>query len=106
MACMVTPDDATTWDHKNDPRTTQTLIEIALAKNASGAGEDDHAYWDVIGVLWDRASREVFEAAQRLCESDKATERDVGVDILAQLGVPNRVFPEESLFAVLNLLEK
>lgn len=89
-----------------DPRSTQVLLEIALANVASGRDEDEHAYWDVIGLLRDRATREVFEAARHLCESEQALEREVGVDILAQLGVPNRVFGEESLVIVLKVLEK
>jgi HEAT repeat protein len=44
-----------------------------------------------------RATREVFDAAEALCGSACPQEWQLGADILGQLGIPERLFPEESL---------
>lgn len=77
---------------RNDPRSTEELIRIALMRP-----EDDDARWEAVTALHHRATEEVFEAARNLCESARAEERTLGVDILGQLGVPERIFVEESL---------
>jgi HEAT repeat protein len=46
----------------------------------------------------------VFDRAAKLCRSSTAGERALGADILGQLGIPERAFPEESFAAVLKLL--
>ncbi len=42
-----------------------------------------------------RGTREVFEEAVKLCRSECPQERGVGADILGQLGVPDRLCPDE-----------
>lgn len=106
---MATPDDEPIWDPKRDPRSTEDLIKTAVEKNASGTDEDDEAYWDeywdAILILHNRPTREVFEAAQHLCESYNAIEREVGVDVLRELGYPERPFLDESVGILIALLE-
>jgi HEAT repeat protein len=83
-----------------DSLTTEALIELAVTqKHKDDAGQ-------FITVLQFRANREVFEAAQKLCKSDRAEIRALGIDILSQLGIPDRAFPEESLALYLELLEQ
>jgi HEAT repeat protein len=72
-----------------DPRPTVELIRLALTE------EDEHAAHEPVTVLQFRASREVLEAAERLCASLLAKERQLGAEILGQLGVPSRAFPNE-----------
>lgn len=85
--------------NNNDPRTTQELIELALIE------EDEDTLWNIVSILQFRGNHEVFEAAARLCESESAKDRKLGVDILGQLGIPKRSFPDESLTILFKLLE-
>jgi HEAT repeat protein len=73
-----------------DPRTTVELFANALVFSA-----DDDAYWDCIRALHWRGTREVFDGAARLAFSVEPSERRLAIVTLAQLGVPDRSFPEE-----------
>ncbi|MEH2159088.1 HEAT repeat domain-containing protein [Nostoc sp.] len=80
---------------QSDPRSTQELIELPLKE------END----DVVGILHFRGNQEVFAVASKLCNSQNPRERQLGADILGQLGIPHRTFPHESLAILLRLLE-
>ncbi|MCL1469386.1 HEAT repeat domain-containing protein [Argonema antarcticum] len=86
-------------DMQNDPRTTEELIKLALAE------EDRDAWLYLVGVLHFRGNFEVFQAASRLCKSENPQERRLGTNILGQLGIPKRTFPNESLAILLKMLE-
>jgi len=94
--------------HENDPRSTDDLIEIAMTAQVDDSPEDENEIhsrgWDAIWALRYRASHEVLDAAHKLCMSDNANHRRVGADILGQLGIPNRTFPNECLGILLGLL--
>jgi len=69
------------------------IVAIAL-------GEDDEgdAYWDCVRELRKRGSRAVFERAAELCSASDARSRQLGLDILAQLGYEaGRPFLEDVL---------
>ncbi len=91
---------------KDDLRPTEELIRLALTRQLDDSDESDNPDlgWEAILALRDRASREDFEAAARLCESSVPHERAVGVDILAQFGRP-RAYPSEICAILLRLLE-
>jgi HEAT repeat protein len=72
-----------------DPRSTEELIRLALSER------DEDMVGELVSALHCRGSREVLEAARQLCQSESAPERELGVTILGQLGVPSRSFPEE-----------
>ena len=98
---------AADWEAKrqralSDPRSTQELINIAL----TDTDEDQRVAWEAVSVLHERGNRAAFEAARELCASDDPDERAWGMRILAQLGVPERSFPAESLALLLRLLER
>lgn len=80
---------------------TDELIQIAL----TASDEEDNIGWDAIWELRYRATRDVFEAAKRLIESSDPKSRTVGVDILAQLGIPTRTFLDETLTIFFHLIE-
>ncbi|MDF5715889.1 MAG: HEAT repeat domain-containing protein [Rhizonema sp. NSF051] len=67
--------------------------------------KDKNAFWDIVWILRYRGNYEVLTAASRLCESKNPKSRELGVDILGQLGVPERSFPDESGIILLKLLE-
>lgn len=81
---------------ENDPRSVSELIDIALA------AEDD---WEATATLHWRGTREVLEAALALAGSGIATHRALAADILGQLGIPDRTFPDECFGALIDLLE-
>jgi HEAT repeat protein len=74
---------------RDDPRSTKELVRLALTEI------DDDAAWEPVKVLHFRGSEEVLETARDLCRSVEVRERKLGVDILGQLGVPTRSFPDE-----------
>jgi HEAT repeat protein len=84
---------------RNDPRPTQELIRLALT------AADEQAAWEPVSVLHYRGNREVLEAARALCHSDIPRERRLGADILGQLGVPGRAFPEECFNLLAEMLK-
>jgi HEAT repeat protein len=84
---------------KNDPRPVDELISFLLG------GPEEDPYWDAVGVLHWRGTREVLDWAVGLCRSFCAVERRAGADILGQLGVPERTFPEEGLGILLTMLK-
>lgn len=80
---------------RNDPRTTSELVHLALTE------PDEDAAWEPVTVLHHRATREVLEAAEQLCASSVAQERELGANILGQLGIPERAF-HDKCFKVLS----
>ena len=65
---------------------------------------DEDRAWDFVYALHWRGTNEVLDWAVRLCRSSCAVERRVGADILGQLGVPERTFPEVCLRTLLGML--
>jgi hypothetical protein len=84
---------------KKDRRSTRRLFQIAVSEFESRKS------WDAIHVLRLRGTREVFERAKQLCHSRKAKEREVGVDILAQIGARSPVFVRQSVSLLINRLK-
>jgi HEAT repeat protein len=84
---------------REDPRSTDELIRIALTE------EDEDAAWDPVKVLHYRGSLEVLEKARLLCVSSDARERQLGADVLGQLGVPERTFPEDCFQILAGMLK-
>ncbi len=68
--------------------------------------QDEDAAWEAVTALHYKGNREVLEAAMRLCASDNADERQLGVNILGQLGTPERTFPNECFEVLAAMLTK
>ena len=83
---------------RDDPRPVGELISILLS------GPDEGLYWDAVCALHWRGTQEVLDRAVRLCHSACAVERRAGADILGQLGVPDRTYPETCLRTLLDML--
>jgi HEAT repeat protein len=83
---------------QNDPRATHELVTQVLTE------PDENAAWEAVSTLQYRASRDVFDAACQLCGSACPQERTLGANILGQLGIPDRSFPEESVTVLRKLL--
>src|SRR5262249_21395102 len=66
-----------------DEYSTIDLVNIALSSD-----DDDPGYWDAVWALCRRATSDVFQTAQSLCQSDCPIEQRLGCDVLAQLGAP------------------
>lgn len=90
---MNAPDD--------DPRTSDELFESLLAFPDH---YDDHDAWALIRLLQVRAGREVLERALALLRHSTPSKRVLAANLLAQLGSPQRAFPEESLAGLRALL--
>lgn len=82
----------------NDTRSVAELWEAAFQA-------DDDAAWNAVAALHWRGSKEVLDRAVLLTRSSDPASRSRGADVLGQLGVPERTFPEESFSAVRPLLE-
>ena len=61
--------------------------------------------WDIITVLRKRPSQELFEKCVELVKSNNPKIRKIGIDILAQFGLPPRPFLNETLKIYFDLLE-
>ncbi|MDG2533476.1 HEAT repeat domain-containing protein [Sphingomonas sp. HITSZ_GF] len=82
----------------DDIRPISDLFAAAFEAN-------DDAAWGAIAALQWRGSKEVLDRAVALTRSNDPTSRGRGADVLGQLGLPERTFPQESFSAVLPLLE-
>lgn len=69
--------------YRNDPRSTDELLALALSKDAD---LDDEGYWQPIGVLQHRLSQ-ILERVQALSESPDDKNRDTAATILGQCRV-------------------
>ena len=84
--------------------TTDQLISFALSHPPRDGFPDPH--WDVIALLHKRGTREIFDAATRLLRSRNQSERELGVNIHAQLGYDrNKPFAAKSTRLLVRLLE-
>lgn len=84
---------------QHDPRPVDELVNAALTE------PDDELARDAVRVLHWRGTKEVLQRATSLCGSECSQERRLGADILGQLGVPDRMFPQQCsriLFAMLD----
>jgi len=78
-----------------DEISTQELLSCALY--LAQRGEKDRC-WDYISALRRRGTADIFEYASRWCKSKNPTERELGANILAQLGfASDHPFKEKSL---------
>ncbi len=84
----------------NESRSVQELL-LAATDWTINDGEGD---WTAVVALHVIGTEEVLQAALTLTKSADAKERARAADILGQLGVPNRTFPEACLGAVMALL--
>jgi len=82
----------------DDTRSVEDLWKAALQA-------DDDAAWNAVAALHWRGSKEVLDRAVVLTRSSDPSSRARGADVLGQLGLPERTFPEESFSAVLPLLK-
>jgi HEAT repeat protein len=87
-------------EKRNDSRSIEELVRLALTE------QDEEASREAVTVLHCKGSREVLEAATRLCASDSADERQLGANILGQLGMPDRTFPDECFERLAAMLTK
>ena len=80
-----------------DPRSVPALFEAACQF-------DTEAAWDAVAALHYRGSKEVLDRALILVDADDPASRARAADILGQIGMPVRTFPEQCFAAVLPLL--
>lgn len=85
-----------------DPRSTADLIALVV-NDIPGEEWSDEARTALV-ALHDRATREVWEAAQDLCLSASDQHRVAGVHILGELGMP-RAFSDESCDVIAKVLQ-
>jgi len=65
----------------------------------------DKSRWDNISALRKRPGQELFDKCVELTKSNNPKIRKIGIDILAQLGLPPRPFLKETLKIYFDLLE-
>lgn len=82
-----------------DTRSVELLIDNAL--NAF----DEDERWDAVAALHWRGTKEVLDRASRLCISEDASARRLGADILGQLGVPCRTYPQQCVALLLRMMD-
>jgi HEAT repeat protein len=86
-----------------DDLATADVAELIKRALAVGDTEDDR-YWDVVRELQRRGDIPAFEAASALCAAPTPASRELGLDVLAQLGYTiGRPYLEETLPIVFTL---
>lgn len=94
---------------KNDPRSTEALLEEAAAAVGYRDSEDDvlsDAYWDPIRILHCRADDCVMATAARLLSSEVSAERILAADVLAQVAFGSEARRIEAADALVPAFEK
>lgn len=86
-------------NHPMKDLATDRLIKVAIETH------DEDPKWDLIRLLHLRGTQEVFDQAKELCNSDDPEIKVLGIDIIAQLGVPDRTFPEAGRDLFYTMLE-
>jgi len=79
-------------------QTSESIIRDAYATN------DQEHYWQLIAKLHKRGTLIEFNLAVKLCNSEDPTNREIGADILGQLGWKNKAFQQESVLILIKLL--
>lgn len=67
--------------------------------------KSEKAYWEYISILRNRSSEEIFIKCTELINSDLDNHKKIGIDILAQLGLPPRKFLKQTLKIYFHLLK-
>jgi HEAT repeat protein len=90
-----------------------TEAEVAeLVDRALALDDDDDARWDIVPKLHLEGGRAAFAAGERLCRASQARQRELGADILAQVGVTkgsaasSGPFRDEAMRVLLDLAER
>jgi HEAT repeat protein len=91
--------------HSHDDNTELNILAIDGLFELALTSEDEERAWAAIQRLHGVATEEIFTKAVALCHSQDARERRVGVDVLAQLGLPQQAFHEQVMHVLLTLLE-
>lgn len=79
-------------------KSSAEIVEIAYVT------DDEEAYWELIRTLHGRGTEIEFKIASDLTRSHDAIRRQIGADILGQLGWGNQAFREESISLLIGLL--
>lgn len=82
-----------------DLRSSEELLEAHRLER-----EDENSDWDALWLLRDRGSRYEFEMGHRLTKSRDSRDREIGADLLAQLGSGSGVFQDEVVSILIHLL--
>jgi len=95
---------------ENEKRVTSELIAAAEKLTtpelitAAYKTEDSEQYWHFIAQLHKRGTSLEFNEAKRLIDSEDSVSREMGADILGQLGCSKQNFQEESVSILITLL--
>jgi HEAT repeat protein len=86
------------------PKQDSRSISELFAAATDWTQDDGHGDWTAVSALQTLGTREVLDRALRLIASDGPRLRGRALDILGQLGVPTRTFPDECLSAAVERL--
>jgi HEAT repeat protein len=94
---------------RNDPRTTDEVVEAAAAAVIYRNSEDEvlsDAYWKPVRLLHCRADDLVMTAAKRLLTSESSADRALAADILAQVAFGKETRRTEAADLLLPVFER
>ncbi|GGK98610.1 hypothetical protein Sme01_59780 [Sphaerisporangium melleum] len=79
------------------PELAETSVRDLITMALMDDDPDGPTRWKAVDALHARGDVETFTEARRLCASDARAERVLGVDILGELGTPERPFVDKTL---------
>lgn len=94
---------------KNDPRTTDELLEEVVAAVNYRNSDDDvlsETYWKPVRIFHCRADASVMTAANKLLPSETSADRILAADILSQVAFGNEMRRTEAADILLPVFER
>lgn len=84
----------------DDPRSTEELLEAHRLER-----QDEASGWNALWAIRKRGGRHEFDLGCRLTASATSADREIGADLLAQLGAERLVFQDEVVSILIRLLD-
>ncbi|MDB6037311.1 MAG: hypothetical protein JWM99_1152 [Verrucomicrobiales bacterium] len=91
-----------TEKYRNDPRSTEDLIHLALMKDAD---KDNDDYWHPVWALQSRLPR-ILERVKELGDRPDAKSRDTAATLLGQNGLKDKVAVSECVDYLLGMISR
>ena len=89
--------------HNHDALLHSLFAEVLFA--LASTSDDEEQAWSAIERLRSINTEQIFTEAVRFCHSPEARERRVGVDVIAQFGLPEQTYHEPVVLLLINMLE-
>ena len=99
LSCSETEVTGLPEDDTTDTRTSEELLAAHRLER-----KDEDSVWDALWALRKRGGSVELAMGQRLVQSEESTDREIGANLLGQLGSTTPAYLQETVDTLLNLL--